>query len=190
MRIQAYTAYNFTLTVTVASIRPQEAPSTLFTAAKIQEDIAAQVRVLLEEHKHVGETAIAYPAAQRIQTYFPTATIGGVAKPLFALRELMPAGSPRDIDMDWHLEIMRIRYAGFLNLLPPCWAATAAVREAKERVIEYACQQLLSTNAQLNLFIPGDDGLRPGEGTTIDIVCELGAASARQGVDIPDPLSP
>ena len=70
-----------------------------------------------EEHKHVGETALAYPTAQRLQTYFPVFPLV-TGTPLYALRQLQPAGSPRDIDRDFMLEIMRVRYQFTLVMLP------------------------------------------------------------------------
>lgn len=185
MRIQAYTAYTGALTITVATPRPEAAGSIMFTAATIHEDYAANVRAVLEEHQHCGDTSLAYPAARRLSTYFPTA--GSPALPLFALRMLRPMGSPRDIDAQFMLEIMRLRYAFLLVLLPPAFIASASIREAKERHLEYAINRLFDANGVPNTFIPGDQTLRNQAQSEIDIVCELGEASERVGVDIPSP---
>ena len=192
MRIQAYTAYAGTFTITVATPRPDEAASAHFVAAKIHEDYCAQVRGLLREHKHILATSLAYPAAQRLQTYFPIfpASIG---QPLYALRELIPAGAPRDIDAEFMLEIMRIRYGFTLVCLPAYSLADSTDAEAIERHMAYAVEKLLEANGlsttvlQTKILIPGDNELISGEKTTISVICELGGASARQGVDIPSP---
>ena len=186
MRVQAYSAYAGTLQVTVATPRPDAAPSTHFTAASVHEDYCASVRALLREYKHVGESSVEFPAEQRIQSFFPTFTIGGIAKPLFALRELMPIGSPRDIDADFQLEVMRIRYQFHIVILPAAFAANSVDAEAIERHVEYAIRQLFQANTVPDVFIPGDSEDRPHR-SEIDIVCELGTATAKMGVDIPSP---
>lgn len=192
MKIQAYTAYTGTLVIAVATPRPEEAPSTHFTAAKIHEDYCARVRSLLREHKHIGDTSLTYPAAQRLQTYFPIfpATTG---KPLYALRQLMPSGSPRDIDREYMLEIMRIRYAFTLVCLPAYSLADEIDAEAIERHMAYAVKQLFQASGVPyvtipQVTVPGDNGIVDGEGSLVSIMCELGGASARQGVEIPQPV--
>src|SRR5260221_10652474 len=119
MRIQAYTAYSGILMITAATLRPEAVMSTRFTAATIHEDYAASVRALLEEHQHIAPTCANYPAAVRIQSYFP-ATAAGAA--LYAVKELRPDGAPRSIDAQFMLEITSLRYAFMLNLLPAAFA--------------------------------------------------------------------
>jgi hypothetical protein len=116
-----------------------------------------------------------------LQTYFPTH--GG--EPLFGILELIPTGSPRDIDEQWQLEIMRIRYGFTLNLLSAAFLAAADIRGAKERHVAYAVRQLFAANGVPDVFIPGDEDVRPGSGTDIDVVCEIATASGRLGVEIP-----
>jgi hypothetical protein len=186
MRIQAFTAYSGTLVVSVATPRPEEAPSTHFTAAKIHEDDCAQVRALLREHKHIGETALAYPAASRLQTYFPVYPLN-TGTPLYAIRSLQPAGSPRDIDREFMLEIMRIRWAFSLVMLPAYHLANEIDAEAIERHLEYACKRLFQVAGVPDVVIPGDNDVINGVDSIVSIVCELGAATARNGVDIPQP---
>lgn len=187
MRIQAYTAYTGSLTIAIATPRPEEAASTHFTAAKIHEDYCAQVRALLREHKHIGETALAYPAAQRLQTYFPIfPAVTGT--PLYALRSLMPAGSPRDIDQQFMLEIMRVRYAFTLVILPAYFAANETTAEGIERAMEYATKRLFQVAGIPDVVIPGDNEILSGVDSLVSITCELGGASARMGVDIPQPV--
>ena len=183
MRIQAHTAYAGSFTATIATRRPEEAASALFTGAVIHEDWAAKVRAALKEHKHCMETSLAYPAAQRLQNYFP----GGLAAPYFAVRELKPAGSPRDISAEDMLEITRLRYDFFIVLLPAYFAATEPVGDAIERHVEKAAYDLFAALNIPNTHIPSDNAILPGEGTYINLVCELGPAAQRAGIDIPQP---
>lgn len=195
MRIQAYLAYSGVFTVTVSSIRPQEVRSTLFTSAKVHEDFAAKVRGLLEEHVHIAPTDQAYPPASRLQYYFPTAAVGGNTVPIYALKELMPAGAPRDIDANFMLEITRLRYQFSIAILKAAYAVSSQSRNAIERAIEFSIQSLFLANAVPWVYAPGDNAIRPENSDTtigltdVDILCELGAASQRTGIDIPDPLS-
>jgi len=192
MRIQAYTAHEGTLTVAVATPRPEEASSTHFTAAKIHEDYCARVRALLREHKHCDASALAYPAASRLQTYFPVFPLV-TGKPLYALRELRPAGTMRDIDRDFMLEIMRIRYAFTLAILPPFFGADEVDAEGIERAIEYAVKQLFQAAGVPyvtipQVTIPGDNDVIDGVLSLVSISVELGGATMRSGVDIPQPV--
>lgn len=186
MRIQAYTFYSGTLTIAVATPRPEEAASTHFTAAKIHEDYCAQVRALLREHKHIDASSLAYPAAQRLQTYFPVFPLA-TGTPLYALRSLMPAGSPRDIDQQFMLEIMRIRYAFTIALLPAYFSADATTAEGMERALEYAVKRLFQVAGIPDVTIPGDNEILSGVDSLVSITCEMGGAAARTGVDIPQP---
>lgn len=188
MRIQAYLVQQGILTIAVATPRPEEAASTHFVAAKIHEDFAAQVRALLREHKHILASAEAYPAAQRLQTYFPVFPLV-TGKPLYALRELMPAGSLRDVDQEYMLETMRLRYAFTLVILPPYFGADETAAEGYERAMEFAAKRLFQVAGVPHEVIPGDNDILSGVDTTVSIMCELGPASGRNGVDIPQPPS-
>lgn len=196
MIIQAYTAYSGIFTIAVSTVRPQAARSTQFIAATLHEDYAAKAAALLEEHIHIFPTDQAYPMAARLQNYFPTATVGGQTVPIYAMKELMPAGAPRDIDAQFMLEITRLRYQFSIVLLKAAFATTAVGRNAISRAIEFAIKSLFDANSLPSTYIPGDNAIRPENADTtlgptdIDIVCELGAATQRTGVDIPDPLSP
>lgn len=183
MRVQAYTMLQGTLVVTVSTARAEPLPSIKFTAANIHHDYAAQVRALLREYKQAGVSAEAYPAAKRIQTYFPT----HAGNALYAIRELVSAGSPRDIDDNWQLEIMRLRYSMAINLLPGAFIADEQLAEGVERNIEYAVYKLFEANGLPGAYTPGDTTIRLGERTDIDIVCELGPAGGRIGVEVPGP---
>lgn len=181
MRVQAYTIFPGTVQITVATQRAEERPSTLFTSAKMHEDYSAQVRALLREHKHIGAGSLSYPAAKRISTYFPTHN----GEQIYALRELIPAGTARDVDDPWQLEITRLRWAFTLNLLPAAFICDEAVAEAIDRNMEYAVNRLFVSNGLPAVYIPGDQDLRLPEGTEVDIVCEVGPGSGRTGVEVP-----
>ncbi len=183
MRVQAYSVREGTITITVATQRGQPMASTKFTAANIHEDYTAAVLALLREHKQIVDTTELFPMPQRLQTYLPT--YGG--QPLYAVRELQFAGAPMDIDDPWQLEITRIRYAITLHMLPAAWLADESIAEAIGRNVTYGLKQLFDTNGIPSAFIPGDEEVRPGSGTSIDIICELGAAGGRGPVEIPTP---
>ncbi len=187
MRIQAYTCYSGTLVIAVATPRPEEAASTHFVAAKIHEDYCAQVRALLREHKHCDSSSLAYPAASRLQTYFPVFPLV-TGQPLYALRQLQPAGSPRDIDRESMLEIMRIRYAFTLVILPPYFAANETTAEGMERALEYAVEQLFIAAGIPHVTIPSENEIIDGEASLVSITCEMGGATVRSGVEIPQPV--
>jgi hypothetical protein len=185
MRVQAYLAYPFVVTVSASTPWAGGEYSTKFPNGKLHEELSARVRAVLREHKHLGgSVGDAYPAAQRLQTYFPVFN-EDTTKPLYAIRELRPAGAPRDPTSDF--EIMRNRFSGLLLMLPWAFLADEEIAEARERNIEYAVQQLFAANNLKNAFIPGDETARPGEGTEIDILCEIGPASERGAADIPTP---
>lgn len=184
MRVQAYTIYGGTIQITIATQRIEPMPSTKFTSATMHEEYAATVGAYLREHKHTAEaTALQYPAAKRLPTYLPTHN----GAQLYRVMELVPSGTARDVDDPWQLEITRIRYAFVINLLPAAFIADEVVAEAIMRNMEYAFNRLLVSNGVPAVFIPGDQELRLGEGTEIDIVCELGGASGRMAVEVPAP---
>jgi hypothetical protein len=185
MRVQVYTAYPFALTVSVSTPWEEGNFSTKFPNGKLHEEIAARVCSVLREHKHLNDShAAEYPAAKRLQTYFPTLN-SDASQPLYAIRELKPAGSPRDNTPDF--EIMRIRFMGLLVMTKWAFIADEEIAEGRERNMQYAVKQLFAANNLPNAFIPGDETMRPGEGTEIDILCEIGPASERGAMDIPAP---
>lgn len=179
MRIQAYAAISGTLVIAVYTARPEGAPSIRFTAAKVHEDYAAAIRTLLREWRQVGESALQFPDAARLTTYLPAPS----GRPFYALRQLQPAGAPRDIDDEAKLEIIRPRYEFTLHLTPEGIRNPDA--EAVERHLEYAMQRLLAANGIEGVYIPGDDGTRAEQTHTIvDVICELGASTDRRGFDV------
>lgn len=184
MRAWVYSAYSATLIVGVATPRDQALPSTKFQAATVHEDYAARVRALLKEHRHINASSLAYPAAKRLQTYFPVFPLV-TGKPLYALREVKPAGCPRGVDGEW--EVMEVRYGLSINILPAAHLADEVTTEGIERHLEFAVTRLFSANDVPTVFIPGDQTLRPGDRTEIDIRVELGPATARDEIEIPTP---
>lgn len=180
MKIQAYDVFQGVLQVTIATPRPEATPSTQYAAASIHEDYVAKVRAVLWEWKQCGESSQQVPAAKRLQTYFPANN----GQPLYALRTLVPAGAPRDIDNDYMIEIMRIRYDFVMvDLQPPNEKA-----EARERAIEKAVHDLFVSQGVPDVFIPGDSGVRDEKSSVIDIIVEMGpAVGGRRPWDIGQP---
>lgn len=180
MRIQHYDTHPGSLTITVSTPRDGAAPSLQFTAATIHEDYVARVRALLREYLHCGPTAEATPAAARLQAYLPAVA----GRPLYALRTLQPAGAPRDVDNEFFLEVMRIRYEFVLVDLPPAVQADSIFAEARERHMEFAVRSLFQANSLPDVFIPADTQQRNPNQSDIDIVCEFGAVTSKRGFDL------
>lgn len=185
MKVQLFTVYPGTLVIGVATLRPQSAPSTHFTAASIHEDYCATVRAALRRYKHVGDSALSYAPALRLHSYFPAFN----GSPIYALKELRPAGAPRDLEPEFMLEVMRIRYEFTLHLTPGAVLTNEIDAEALERHMENATRQLFRALQIPDVFIPGDGGDRPGDRTEIDIVCEMGPASELRTFEIPAPVA-
>lgn len=183
MRIQHYDIHPGTLTLTVATPRPEAQGSALFTAASIHEDYAARVRAILREWRHVGDASLSLPVAARLESYLPTSPTG----PLYALRELRPAGTLREIDADFQLEILRLRYDFVLVDLPALFSVAPALGEARERAIESAVRALFAASDIPHIFIPGDPTARNPNDSEIDLIAEFAPVDHRRGFDIPSP---
>lgn len=180
MRIQEFSLYEATLTLTVSTPRPEGTPSHIIPGAKLHDEIAAQVRGLLREYKHIAPTAARVAPAATIGTYLPTAS----GAPLYHLRALEPAGSLIEVNEDFMLDLLRLRWAASFVLAPGFFAAAEGLALAFEENWQRAFQGLLTANGVAQVFIPGDEDRRPGDRTEIDLILELGAASARLGYDI------
>jgi hypothetical protein len=183
MRIQHYDLHQGTVTLTVATPRDEAVPSVIFTAATIHEDYAARVRAALREWRHVGDASLSLPSADRLETYLPT----GPAGPLYALRELRPAGTSRDVDADYQLEIMRLRYDFVLVDLPGLFAVDPARGEAREFALETALRDLFQAAGLPTAFIPGDSEARNPNRSELDLIVEFAPDESRRGFDIPQP---
>lgn len=182
MRVQAYTFIPGVLTITVATPRVEAAPSHLFTFAKEHEEIAAKVRALFREYRQVGAPALATAAPLALATYFPA----HAGAPLYAIRELAPAGTARDVDADFQLEITRVRFAFTVNLLPAAFLTDETVAEAIEYHLEAAAKQVITAAGVTNVFKFGDEEVRRGDRTEIDCGVEIGAPQGgRTGVEVP-----
>lgn len=192
MRIQAYQAYAGNLLITVSTPRPEASGSAVFKYASIHEDYCAQVRVVLQEWKHILDTGQAYPLTQQLQNYLPKSAAG---LPIYALRQLMPAGTPRSIDQEFQLEVMQIRYRFMIVLLPAAFQVDQRLASGMERNLEQGTKDLFAANNLPWNFIPGDSGVRDEQDvetpvkSEVDIICEMGPAieAGRSGVDIPQP---
>jgi hypothetical protein len=184
MKIREYNLYPFAFAFTLATPKPDGAFSTVIQAAKIHEQYVSQVRAVLREFKHIDPTTKQIPAALRLDNYFPTAN----GSPLYALRTLTPAGTSREVDTDFWQDVTRIRYTGLLVFLPAALQADERLAFAVERHLEKAMLDLLTHLGLPTTFIPGDDTTRPGEGTVIDIIAELGPAEGAPGLyEVPTP---
>jgi hypothetical protein len=188
MKIREYNQFPFTISFTLATPRPDGAPSTVIVAAKKHEEYASQVRGVLREFKHIAPTDAEVPAALRLQNYFPTASSGGQTIPIYFVRVLAPGPSVREVDVDFWQDVYRMRYSGLLVLTPAFIPSGERVAYAFERNLEYAVRQLFTYCSLPTNFIPGDDADRPDDRTVIDIIAEIGAAEGAPGLyEVPTP---
>lgn len=171
-------------TITATTLRAETPASLIFEFGSVHNDYAARVRAVLLEHKHVGETALAYPAAKRLQTYLPIYP-ASTGRPIYAVRELIPAGTVRQFE--GMMAMTMIRYQFMLELLKPALAANELLVEGIETNVEAALRGLFKANSVPDVFIPGDQEVRASERTEIDIMVEMGQATSRQPVEIPTP---
>ena len=179
MRIQEYSTYEAYLNLTIASPRPEGAPSHIIPSAKLHDQLASQVRGILREYKHTGLTE-GVAATATIATYFPQQN----SKPIYRILALVPAGSITDSDQELLFDGMRMRYAVTFCILPGALSASESLAFAFEENFQRAFQSLLVAQGMTDIFIPGDEDRRPGDRTEIDVMLELGGGSARLGYDV------
>lgn len=166
--------------VVVSSPRSEAAPSTLIPSAALHDEIAATVEAALEEYQHLGEHDSWVPAAKQLATYFALNGAGG----FYAVRSLVPAGSIIEINEDYLLDVMRLRFALVFAVLPPSLQVDPRTGKAFARHFQAAFQKLLVTGWSLTpVFIPGDEDRRPGDRTEIEVIVEMGGASGRLRYD-------
>lgn len=187
MRAQLYTSFPGIFTVACYTLRPTAATAGVFTAASVHEEFSGLADALLQEHLHIEPTCEAFPAAQRLQNYFPTAPDGTA---IFCLKHLKPAGVLTDIDADHMLEITRLRYEFVMDYAGSFLAADSRVRSNKMRAISKAIKDLFAANGIPTTFIFGDTGLRPADAgsaqtaSEFDVIVDFAPAGNRRGVDI------
>lgn len=157
MEIEEYDFYEGVLSITVATTRPDAAPSAVLVAASMHEEYASRARCLLREFRN------------NLGPYLP----------YYGVRKILPAGSSREIDRDFNQDILRLQFNLGFALLGDAWSADEKVVFAFERNIEKAIRDLFAANQLPHLFIPGDSEVM-GE-SYIDILFSLGAAT-NQGV--------
>jgi hypothetical protein len=161
--ILEYDYYDASVTVTIATRRPEEMPSVLFVAGALHTEFVAKVRAALREKK------------DPLNPYLPES--GGF--PLYGIRKIMPAGAARGVDDQYFIEITRQRFELGIAFLPSTWMAGETVALAVERHIEKAVKDLFAALGIPHLTIPGDNH-KLGD-SFIDVICELGGAT-NQGV--------
>lgn len=164
------------LNVVVSSPRPEGVPAHIITNAHLHDEIASTVEAAMEEYKHLGENEGWVASAKQVKTYLPTTN----GKEFYAVRQLMPAGSIVDVDEDYMLDLLRIRYSLVFAILPGSLMADERTGKAFNFHWQKAFKSLFVTAYSLNsVFIPGDEDRRPGDRTEIDITLELGGYQGR-----------
>lgn len=178
--IRVHSLYEAFVNYTVASPRPEALPSHIIANAALHDELAAKLRTALREYRHLSDNSDWVPASQQVSTYLPTGTAGVY----YAVRTFDPAGSLVEVNEDFMLDVLRVRYNLVFAVLPAALMSTEG--EAFERYWQKAFKALLVTGAgfpSTMVFIPGDKTDRDDNATTLDIQLELGAAKSTMRFD-------
>lgn len=180
--VRVHSLYAATVSLTVTSPRPAGTPSHLMPNAKAHADLASQIRAALREFKHLAENSDTVKASWQIATHL--ATVGCPA--FYAVRTLDPAGSLVDVDADYFLDILRLRYDLVFAVLPGALLAAEEAGEAYESNWQRAIKSLLCSGYKVpRVFIPGDEGTRDETATNVDLTLEMGPAKATMPFNMP-----
>ncbi len=176
--IRIHSLYEAFINITVASPRPEGVPSYIIPSAKLHDQIAATIRGIMREYKHLAEHETWVASQFRVQTYLPTnSALPTGNNGYYAVRTLDPAGSVVEVNEDFMLDVLRIRYALVFAILPA--SVLDDDGDAFERYWQKAFKDLFVTGYSLSgVFIPDDDMERDDTKTTIDIQLEMGGAKA------------
>jgi hypothetical protein len=178
--IQLHGLYEAFLNIVVSSPRPDAAPSHIIPNAQRHDEICSVVLCALDEFKHLPDNSDWVPTVKQLATYLP-ATAG---QGWYAVRAINPAGTIVDVDEDFALDMLRIRFGVIFAILPAAIQADERSGKAFQRHWQAAIKKLLNEAYGLNdIFIPGDEGRRPGDRTEIDVQLELGPGSTRIRAD-------
>ena len=157
--ISEYDYYEGTLALTVATQRPDAAPSAVLVSAALHEEWASRARCLLREYRN------------NLGAYLP----------YYRVCKLMPAGSVREIENNY--DLLRMQFSVGFTLLQSAWTADETLVFAFERNIEKAVRDLFEAHDLPHLFIPGDT---PDLGDSyIDVILSLGAATNQGAWQVP-----
>jgi hypothetical protein len=181
--IRIHSLYEAFVNITVASPRPEGVPSYIIPAAKYHDEIAAKIRGILREYKHLAENETWVASAYRVQTYLPTnAALPTGNNGYYAVRTLDPAGSIPEVDEKFMLDVLRLRYSLVFAILPA--SVLDDDGDAFERYWQKAFKDLFVTGYSMTgVFIPGDEMDRDDTKTTIDIQLEMGGAKGTMRFD-------
>jgi hypothetical protein len=168
------------INVVVSSPRPEAVPAHIIPAAAVHDEIASTVEAALQEYKHLGENEGWVATAKQLATYFSANAAGN----FYAVRALTPAGSIVEVDQDFMLDVLRIRFSLIFAVLPASLMADERTGHAFNRHWQKALKDLLVTGYGLqDVFIPGDQDRRPGDRTEIDVTLEMGGSSGKLRFD-------
>lgn len=168
------------INVVISSPRPDSAPATLIPSAALHDEIASTVEAALDEYQHLAEHETWVPVNRQLATHLTAAGAGD----FYAVRSLMPAGAIIEVNEDFLLDVMRLRFALIFAVLPASLQADPRTGKAFPRHFQAALQRLLTIGWDLNeVFIPGDADRRPGDRTEIEVTLEMGGYQGRLRYD-------
>jgi hypothetical protein len=172
MEVVEYLYYEGTLIVSINTPRAQPQPASVFTAGTIHAEFIAKVRSALREFR----TTENLPSG--LSAYLPQSE----GKPLYGIRKMAPAGSPRSVDPDFNIETTSARFSVGLSLYPSTFLVADEIAFAIERNVEKAAQDLFKARGIPYTTIPGDN--QQLADSFIDIMFDLGPATEQGLVNV------
>lgn len=174
--IRVHSLYECFVNITIASPRPEAVPSHIVPNGKLHDEIASKIRGAMREYKHLADNSDWVSSARQVCAYLPAG--------FYAVRTLDPAGSIIEVDEDFMLDVLRLRYVMVFAILPASLQAEEGVGDAYERHWQKAFRDLLVSGYGFSgVFVPGDVMERNDLGTTIDVQLEMGGAKSTMRFD-------
>lgn len=158
MEITEYDYHGFTLSITVATQRPEAAPSGILVAGKMHDEYAARVRALLREFRATDPSA-GVKNLSALLTYY-------------RITKMQPAGSAREVQGNY--DLLRLQFSAEFTTIDAAQIGDERAVFAFERNIEKAVDDLFAANEIPNAFIPGEEGVL-GD-SYIQVLCTMGPA--------------
>lgn len=174
--IRVHSLFECSINITIASPRPDGVPSHIIPNGKLHDEIASKIRAAMREYKHLGENETWSAGVKNVCTYLPAN--------FYAVRTLDPTGSIVEVDENFMLDALRLRYSMVFAILPASLQAEEGIGEAFERHWQKAFRDLFVTGYGFTgVFVPGDLMERNDNGTTIDVQLEMGGAKGTMRFD-------
>lgn len=175
--IRVHSLYECFINITIASPRPDALPSHIIPNGNLHDELASKIRGAMREYKHLSDNSDWVTSARQVCSYLPSG--------YYAVRKLDPAGSIVEVDEDFMLDVLRLRYSMVFAILPASLQAEEGIGDAYERHWQTAFKDLFVTGYGFSgVFVPGDAMERNDLGTTIDVQLEMGGSMGAMRFDM------